>query len=205
MNTFQAIVVGSGPAGVMCASKLVENKINTLMIDYGIDLEDDKYELIGKLKLLNTEEWNSNIRRKISGNQKIDNTLYQKLLFGSDFAYRNVDEKLNLELKDIDYKQSLAKGGLSNVWGGAILPYTEEDLINWPINIADLEPHYEYVVKKIGMTADTDDFDKIFPKYTLTDTKVCLYLRDRVTSLSLSNPILIFLNSNFNYYLRNFI
>lgn len=31
------------------------------MLDYVIDLEDDKYELKGQLKLLNTEEWNANI------------------------------------------------------------------------------------------------------------------------------------------------
>ena len=169
MDTFQAIVVGSGPAGVMCASKLVENKINTLMIDYGIDLEEDTEKLIGKLRLLSTGEWNSNIRRRISGNQKIDNETYHKLLFGSDFAYRNADEKLNLELKDIDYKQSLAKGGLSNVWGGAILPYTEDDLKNWPIKV---ENSYSFEIIYNGSKFLIDEFPNSEDYYDKTKDEI---------------------------------
>ena len=42
MRKFEAIVIGSGPSSIICAQKLVENKINTLMIDYGLEINEDK-------------------------------------------------------------------------------------------------------------------------------------------------------------------
>ena len=34
MKKYDAIIVGSGPSGIICAQKLVDNKINTLVLDY---------------------------------------------------------------------------------------------------------------------------------------------------------------------------
>ena len=41
--------------------------------------------------------------------------------------------------QNINFKPSFAFGGFSNVWGATIMPYTESDIIDWPINIKDLE------------------------------------------------------------------
>ena len=88
-----------------------------------------------------------------------------KLIFGSDFAYSKAIDKLNLILKDIEYFPSLAKGGLSNVWGGSILPYKNQEFYNWPIKLKDLENHYKYVLDEVGISCQNDDLKKIFPIY----------------------------------------
>ena len=52
MSNIDAIVVGSGPSSVICAQKLVENNIHTLMLDFGLEIEENKKELINDLSLV---------------------------------------------------------------------------------------------------------------------------------------------------------
>ena len=40
MNIYEAIVIGSGPSGVIGAQKLIDNNINTLLIDAGFDVKE---------------------------------------------------------------------------------------------------------------------------------------------------------------------
>jgi choline dehydrogenase-like flavoprotein len=66
---------------------------------------------------------------------------------------------------------SLAKGGFSNVWGAAMLPYLQEDIDDWPLTINDLAPHYRAATAITGLAAKHDDLESRFPLYTdqLTD------------------------------------
>ena len=59
MSSIEAIVVGSGPSSVICAQKLVEKNIRTLMLDYGLEIEKSKKKLIDELSLIDKEKWNS--------------------------------------------------------------------------------------------------------------------------------------------------
>ena len=60
-------------------------------------------------------------------------------------------------------KPSLALGGLSNVWGAAMLPYRDEDISDWPIKNSDLTQHYRAVTEITGLAAQRDDLEEIFP------------------------------------------
>ena len=57
--------------------------------------------------------------------------LPQKLLFGSDFPYRDADTHVPASYEGIGLRPSLALGGLSNVWGAALMPYADSDLGEW--------------------------------------------------------------------------
>ena len=48
MKTFDAIVVGSGPSGTMCASQLLKKNIKVLIIDYGLTIEEKYLDLINQ-------------------------------------------------------------------------------------------------------------------------------------------------------------
>lgn len=55
---------------------------------------------------------------------------------------------------------SHAQGGMSNAWGGQLLRYTAEDLIeagDWPIRIEALQPHYRDLERHIGISGVADD------------------------------------------------
>ena len=60
---------------------------------------------------------------------------------------------------------SLALGGLSNVWGGAVLPYRERDLAGWPIAVDALAPHYRSTFEFVPLAGERDGLEGSFPLY----------------------------------------
>jgi choline dehydrogenase-like flavoprotein len=53
--------------------------------------------------------------------------------------------------------QSFVAGGLGAAWGASVMPWTDEDLHDWPIRRADLQPHYEAVAQEIGVCGPERD------------------------------------------------
>jgi choline dehydrogenase-like flavoprotein len=98
-----------------------------------------------------------------------------KLSYGSDFPYRQVAGATSIVSEGADTRPSYACGGLSNVWGSAMLPYTQRDIADWPISIDDLKAGYRAVLGWMPVSAMNDALAEIFPLYT-----------DRITSLTMS-------------------
>jgi choline dehydrogenase-like flavoprotein len=61
--------------------------------------------------------------------------------------------------------RSLAKGGLGCSWGGAVAPYTQHDIIDWPLSIEDLEPHYRAVLSFMPVSCVCDGLSDLVPFY----------------------------------------
>ena len=89
-----------------------------------------------------------------------------KLNFGSDFPYRKAESVLGLDAMRIGLKASLATGGFSSVWGGAILPFSKADLEGWPITQGDLAPHYREALALTGFAAVRDDLEALYPLFS---------------------------------------
>src|SRR5205085_3665729 len=87
--------------------------------------------------------------------------------FGSDFLFRTPrGEALWGEDTEVHaLRPSFAKGGLSNGWGSAVLPYRDEDMDAWPIGASDLAPHYAAVAPILQVSGRHDDLATIFPAY----------------------------------------
>jgi choline dehydrogenase-like flavoprotein len=61
---------------------------------------------------------------------------------------------------------SLARGGLSNVWGASVLPFAASDIDDWPINMIDLRPHYEAVSRMLDISSRPGGtLETLFPNY----------------------------------------
>ncbi len=160
-------VIGSGPAGISCAYSLIQQGLEVTMLDSGIELESDKKRILEVLSSTNPENWDKNLLDKIKNNPKASTSgIKEKWSFGSNFPYRDVDKYLPIKAKDVVIRQSLARGGLSNVWGAAVLPYIDNDIVDWPISINDLAPHYEAVFSFMNLAAISDDLESIFPLYS---------------------------------------
>src|SRR5690606_38626850 len=56
-------------------------------------------------------------------------------------------------------------GGLSVLWGAAILPFSDADLDGWPVSAADLAPHYTAVLNLTGLAAADDGLSRRYPLY----------------------------------------
>ncbi|MGH7950745.1 MAG: hypothetical protein ACREFE_02325 [Limisphaerales bacterium] len=160
-------VIGSGPAGVACAKALLARGANVLMLDAGIELENNRAQIVRKLSSERFSDWNADefaaIKSDLEANAK---GIPLKTLFSSDFPYRETEEKIPWRNRGAGIRPSLALGGLSNVWGAAMLPFRDEDISDWPIKNSDLAQHYRAVVEITGLAARKDDLEEIFPLHS---------------------------------------
>ena len=151
-------VVGSGPAGISCATALLRQGHRVTLLDAGVRMEPERRAIVAELSGSAPTAWKpahlDALRRGLSvaGSRVPD-----KRAYGSDFTFQDVERYLPMTSRGTDVRPSLAAGGLSNVWGAAILPYRAADLAGWPIGIADLESHYDAVTSWMPTSAGSDD------------------------------------------------
>jgi choline dehydrogenase-like flavoprotein len=161
-------IIGSGPSAISCAQALVDSNQNVTIIDAGFEIEKEKSLLLDNIshKLIN----------EITYNEINSITLYQtkekipkKLIHGSDFPYRTFPGAHHLIQKNpLSIYMSHAKGGFSNVWGSAVLPYEAEDFEDWPLSLQEMQPYYEAVSKFMPITNTNDELASRF-SWLLTD------------------------------------
>jgi ferredoxin len=157
-------VIGSGPAGVACANALLARGANVLMLDAGIELEPDRAKVVDELSRKKSSDWPPAQFAVIHGDNDADlKGLPNKKLFGSDFLYRESQEKIPWRARDVGICPSLGFGGLSNVWGATMLPLREDDIADWPIRRSDLDEHYRAAAQIMGCAARRDDLEELFP------------------------------------------
>jgi choline dehydrogenase-like flavoprotein len=160
-------VIGSGPAGVACASALLDRGAQVRMIDGGVALDPARMARVSAMGSQSPADWSEQDLQFIKeGTESTAGGVPLKRLFGSDFPYREAEERLRLRFSGVGVKASLARGGFSNVWGAAVLPYTETDLVDWPFNSARLDRHYRAATAMIGLSAQSDDLAEKWPLYT---------------------------------------
>lgn len=159
------VVVGSGPAGIAAAHALVKEGKDVTIVDAGGMLEARNDEARARMASQTPEEWSSlDLKTIIGPRYSNTETIHSKLSYGSGFATEVVPEKSSITWETTPtFYHSLARGGLSNIWGSALLPYRQEDLAGWPIGIAELDPHYRAVMKFIPGTHHVDALDTILP------------------------------------------
>jgi choline dehydrogenase-like flavoprotein len=155
-------VVGSGPAGISCAQALVDDGYSVIILDAGIELEAERQQAIDAL--LASPHWNEAALAPLKADVKATvSGIPVKKHFGSDYPYREVLEHLSVRADQTRTFASFAKGGLSSVWGAQVLPWLAEDITDWPITAAELEPYYKAVFDFVPLAARYDDLAEIFP------------------------------------------
>ena len=130
----EVVVIGSGPAGAMAASTLVERGIDVLVLDAG-------HHAPGGLIV------------RAGGN-----TLYRRMAW-DDYASDRLDPS---SPSDVEWYSSLSHGGLSNFWTAAVPRFTPDDFregerldvrYRWPITYDALVPFYEVAERFLTVTA----------------------------------------------------
>lgn len=163
-------IIGSGPAGVACATALLARGASVLMLDAGMELEPELAEIVSALGQKKPSEWPPEQAARVFVSRGKDlKGLPHKNLFGSDFLYRDTQEKIPWR-GDGALLPTLALGGLSNVWGASMLPLRESDLGEWPIRRADLDEHYSAAARIVGPAEQRDELEELFPLYSENPT-----------------------------------
>jgi choline dehydrogenase-like flavoprotein len=160
------LVIGSGPAGVSAAAALLASGHRVTMIDAGLQLEPERRDVVAAMASQTPARWPAEslatIKDKmVSGKSGIP----IKYVYGSDFPYRETDKYLPRVAHEVGLAPSLARGGFSNVWGAAVLPYLREELAGWPFSYDELAPHYAAVLGLTGLAAADDDMSERFPLF----------------------------------------
>lgn len=94
--------------------------------------------------------------------------LYKEIWSGQRRAFPPPKTHLATSLPKyrIDGKQRILRsesfGGLSNFWGGTCLPFTERELLTWPINRKEMHPHYERIADVVGISGRDDALSEYF-------------------------------------------
>jgi choline dehydrogenase-like flavoprotein len=162
-------VAGSGPSGIACAQAIADLGCPVTILDPGLTLEPEREAMRAALARRRDSNWpEPEIRPARAG------TVPVKLVHGSDYPYRPAPGSTDIcHSGRLGIQGSYAAGGLSNVWGGAVLPYRQEDLAEWPITEAELQPAYAKVSKLLPLVAERDDLVEMFPLHNESYTALC--------------------------------
>lgn len=159
------IVIGSGPSGVACTEALLAGGDEVLMLDAGIEKDPPRQDLLSRIKAGDDDAFRQ-LKALHSHLAMSPQDVPLKLAYGSDFSYRGAEDHLGFQREMAGILPSLARGGLSTVWGAAMLPYRRADMADWPITPEDLAAHYRAVLEMTGCSAREDDLAEWYPLHT---------------------------------------
>lgn len=155
------IVVGSGASAVHAAWPLVEAGLRVLMLDAGET--DERYAPnIPALDFTSIRSKDEEQHRYFLGDD-FEGIPFGPVRVGAQLTpprqhiYRHADEFLPVVAENFSAMRSLALGGLAAGWGAGAPPFSDADLLGWPISRADLQPHYEAVANRIGISGTNED------------------------------------------------
>jgi choline dehydrogenase-like flavoprotein len=161
------IVVGSGPGGVNCAAPLVEAGKHVLMLDYGN--EDRHYApLIPHEAFSTLRRTDANQHRYFIGDG-FEGVPFGEVRVGAQLTpprkhiMADAPALQPADSDDFAVSMSLARGGLGAGWSAGVFPFVDDELRDMGLSVADMQPHYDAVVERIGVCGPGEDLEPFFP------------------------------------------
>jgi choline dehydrogenase-like flavoprotein len=168
-------VIGSGPAGVSVATALIEKGYEVTMIDPGYNLDQKRKKIIQRLKSSKKSAWKKADLAQLKSNMNPGlGGLALKSIYGSDYPYQGMDKIQPIKQINTKMIRTLARGGLSSVWGASILPFRQEDIEDWPITISELTPHYQKVLSFMAHARADHGLPDLLPCQKINFQSYCL-------------------------------
>lgn len=138
-------VIGTGPTGYVTTRKLFELGHKVTVIDANLEQYDAYADLEPQFK-------------------------NDKLIFGSNLPYRGFPMGPKTFHNSVKTFSSFSRGGLSQIWGATMLPFSSIDLNSWPINLVDLYPYYAELSRWIPITGKSDQLSSIYKDFISRDS-----------------------------------
>jgi choline dehydrogenase-like flavoprotein len=160
------VVIGSGPAGVACARRLADDGERVTILDIGREPNEERVAKYAPLSAEPPEEWDDGLVEELRAEFAVSrDELPLKPVLGSLHPYAPEDPSAPTPGSGVGITPSHGRGGLSAVWGAAVLPYRASDLAGWPIALDALAPFYSSVTKLMPLAARRDRLEREFPLY----------------------------------------
>lgn len=158
MNGDHWIIVGSGPSGVSAAQALISRGQKVTLIDSGIQIEKETETIVSDLGKQQPETWDSASIEAIKLKTAVNSSgIPRKKIFGSEFPFDRTGVPWDYKPSGVGCFPSFAEGGLSNVWGAAVLPVRSSEIVDWPISRRELDPHYQAVESFMPISGTSHD------------------------------------------------
>jgi choline dehydrogenase-like flavoprotein len=162
------VIVGAGPAGAAAATALAAARRRVTVLDAGLTLEPEREAARRRMAATAPALWSAADVALTRFSAAGSGGAGYKQLFGSDVAFRD-DGALELRADGVAARPSYALGGLSNVWGAGVLPYTESDLRGWPVSAGELGDAYRAVLSFMPYAAEEDELAEHYPLHAVPD------------------------------------
>jgi choline dehydrogenase-like flavoprotein len=168
MNTYNAIVVGSGISGGWAAKELCEKGLKTLLLERGRDVKHVK-----DYPTANLDPWELPNRNMLT-QEDIETYPIQKTVyhFGQDdkhFFVKDTEHPYQ-QSKPFQWIRGNQVGGKSLLWSRHTFRFSDLDFeanlkegvgIDWPIRYKDISPWYDYVERFIGVSGKNEGLPQL--------------------------------------------
>ena len=175
-------VVGSGPGGIAAARALIRKGAQVVLLDAGQQLDEGRRELAARMAGQDHRRWSPEDVRRLTENETAHQRVPKKLVFGSDFLFAGSHPACPVvSTESVTAQPTLARGGYSIAWGGAMMPISDDDMGDWPFRRTALEPAYRRVLAEIPISAVHDELESHFPLFA--EPKGSLHLPEQCRGL----------------------
>jgi choline dehydrogenase-like flavoprotein len=163
VNTYDAIVVGSGISGGWAAKELTEKGLKTLLLERGRNIEHIK-DYVNANKAPWEFEHRGGRTQKMIDEHPVLKRDYVLTEVNQEY-WVNEKESPYIEAKPFDWFRGYHVGGRSLMWGRQSYRWHNMDFeanakdgigTDWPIRYKDLAPWYSYVERFAGISGNRD-------------------------------------------------
>lgn len=167
LNTYDAIIVGSGITGGWAAKELCEKGLKVLLLERGVNVDHPNYDTATK------NRWEFKHRLSLTQTEKQQNFVQSRhYSYREDNKHFYINDQDNpyIETKRYDWIRGNIVGGRSLLWARACYRWSDLDFeanlrdgygVDWPIRYKDLEPWYDYVESFIGVSGNRDGIPQL--------------------------------------------
>lgn len=161
------LVIGSGPGGVHAAAALVAGGRDVVMLDYGN--RDAHYApLIPHTPFTELRRTDPGQHRWLLGD-RFEGIPFGPVKVGAQLTpprmhiLADAPDRIPIDAPDFAAQVSLARGGLGAGWSAGVFPFDDGELAAMGLTTADMQPHYDAVVARIGVSGAFDDAAPFWP------------------------------------------
>jgi choline dehydrogenase-like flavoprotein len=161
------LVVGSGPGAVNAAAALVARGRSVTMLDVG--RRDERYAPLVPHAPFTTIRHTDPAQHRYFLGDRFEGVPLGPVRVGAQltpprsYILEGVDDLVPIDAPDFAASMSLARGGLGAGWSAGVFPFGDDELAPMGLRVADLQPHYDAVVERIGVAGDDGDLAPFFP------------------------------------------
>lgn len=156
----RVIIVGSGPAGAQAAKQAVEDGLDVMMVDVGIDDEASRALIpsgsFEEIRRTDPEQFRYFVG-SISADSLTGVRAGAQLTPPRAFAVRDAETLAPMINHNFSPMRSFALGGLGAAWGTGCYTYNDYEAARAGLSFESLAPFYDAVAQDIGISGALED------------------------------------------------